>query len=99
MSRKTRQELVIHRYQHRPCQFPHQTWSGDYAEVRKLTARELMIFINSHTQEYLALFCENTPLLDAYLETPPTAQGNGHRIVVAFTRHFQRDNYEGDTHE
>lgn len=87
--------LVIHRYQQRPCLMTHQTWSGDYAQVKTFTARELLIFINSHTPEYLTLFCEHTPALETFLETSEH-RGSALRILHALSRHFQQEHWEGD---
>lgn len=88
------QALTIHRYQDRPCEIPHETWSGDYAAVKKLSAREVQVFFNSHTFDYLTLFCEHTPVMETFLETSDH-RGRNYRALTAITQHFHRAQWEG----
>jgi hypothetical protein len=90
----TNRELTIHRY-HRVCDIAHKTWSGDYQQVRQLTAREVQVFINTHTTEYLKLFCEHTPVFETFVELPDY-RGINYRVQAAITQHCTRDAWEGE---
>lgn len=82
-------ELVIHRYPDLPCELPHETWSGDYAFVRTLQRLERQVFMNTHTPEYLRLFCEHTPVMQEYLETAEYTRGVLTRAQFAIARHYR----------
>lgn len=95
MRRRRQHTLTIHRYPDRPCEMPHRKWSEDYAMVREFSEREVVVFINSHTNDYLKGFCEHTPTLETYVQTPETIRGVAWRMYEAIRHHFARTLKEG----